>query len=93
MSNNTSSTSPMFLALKEWNDWFTARRSEIEIQLAEKYFYGGKMNTLEILKRRYRLGWSEAKVIDLTADTKVNAEVKEDLSVNIKFVDAPTKGE
>lgn len=68
--------------LDEMVDWLTTMKQLIEDKLAADYFVAGRCNHLEILKRRYKLDWSER------VESDVNANVKEDTTVNINFEDA-----
>lgn len=66
--------------------WLVSMRSKIEDKLTEHYFWQGKMNKLEILKRRFRHDWSEAKFVDMNAETSI--KTNEDDSIKIVIEDA-----
>lgn len=68
--------------LDEMIDWLIMMKQKIEDKLSENYFISGKMNLLEILKRRYKNEWTEK------IEQSVEADVKADTTINITFEDA-----
>lgn len=68
--------------LDEMIDWLITMKQLIEDRLSADYYVAGKGNHLEILKRRFKLDWSER------TESSVDANVKEDTHINIHFADA-----
>ena len=69
--------------LFELRDWLSIMKQKIEDHLATRYYSNPKaVNMLEILKRRYKTNWSER------TETEVQADVKQDTTLNITFEDA-----
>lgn len=68
--------------LNEMVDWLITMKEKIEDHLTKHYYKFGKGNHLEILKRRFKLDWSER------TESSVDANVKEDTTINIHFEDA-----
>lgn len=68
--------------LDEMVDWLAVMKQKIEDHLTKHYYKFGKGNHLEILKRRFKLDWSER------TESSVDANVKEDTTINIHFDDA-----
>lgn len=64
-------------ALDRAVDWLQTMREMIVDRISENYFFGGKLQYLEILKRRYKELYSEK------IEQQVNADVKEDSTINI----------
>lgn len=63
--------------------WFIDIRTMIENDLSNRYLLGGKIQQLEILKRRFKRGWSEK--IETVNENKT--EVNGTLGVEIIFED------
>lgn len=59
----------------EFENWFFDCKQKLQNYLAREYFAKGSMKDLEILKRRYKENWSESKVVDLTADAKLEIKI------------------
>jgi len=68
--------------LDEMVNWLITMKALIEDRLSADYYTAGRVNHLEILKRRYKMDWSER------VESDVNANVKEDTTINIHFEDA-----
>ena len=62
-------------------EWLIMMRQKIEDYITARYYRDGRMNHLEILKRRYKDDWSEK------IEQSVDAEVKEDTTININIED------
>lgn len=60
--------------MDEMVEWLSNMKYKIEDQLTSNYFIDGKMNVLEILKRRYKDQWSERT--EQNVDAKVNSDNK-----------------
>lgn len=60
--------------MDEMVEWLSNMKYKIEDQLTSNYFIDGKMNVLEILKRRYKDQWSERT--EQNVDAKVNGDNK-----------------
>lgn len=67
--------------LDQMVDWLIMMRQKIEDYITARYYRDGRMNHLEILKRRYKDDWSEK------IEQSVDAEVKEDTTININIED------
>ena len=67
--------------LDQMVEWLIVMRQKIEDYITARYYRDGRINHLEILKRRYKDDWSEK--IEQTVD----ADVKEDKTVEIIFED------
>lgn len=67
--------------LDQMVEWLIVMRQKIEDYITARYYRDGRINHLEILKRRYKDDWSE-KIEQL-----VDADVKEDKTVEIIFED------
>ena len=67
--------------LDQMVEWLIMMRQKIEDYITARYYRDGRMNHLEILKRRYKDDWSEK------IEQSVDAEVKEDKTVEIIFED------
>jgi hypothetical protein len=68
--------------LDDMCDWLVMMKTKIEDYIASHYFREGKLNHLEVLKRRFKDEWSER------SEQLVDADVKQDTELNINFVDA-----
>lgn len=68
--------------LDDMCDWLVMMKTKIEDYIASHYFREGKLNHLEVLKRRYKDEWSER------TEQQIDADVKQDTELNITFVDA-----
>lgn len=62
-------------------EWLIMMRQKIEDYMTARYYRDGRINHLEILKRRFKDDWSEK------IEQDVNAEVKEDTTININIED------
>ena len=62
-------------------EWLIVMRQKIEDYITARYYRDGRLNHLEILKRRYKDDWSEK------IEQSVDADVKEDKTVEIIFED------
>jgi hypothetical protein len=51
-------------------------KTKIEDYIASHYFREGKLNHLEVLKRRYKDEWSERTEQQIDADVKADNEIK-----------------
>lgn len=80
-SNHLGDEMKNYLRLLE--HWFIDIRTMIENDLSNKYLLGGKIQQLEILKRRFKKGWSEK--IETVNENKT--EVNGTLGVEIIFED------
>jgi len=67
--------------LDQMVEWLIMMRQKIEDYITARYYRDGRMNHLEILKRRYKDDWSEK------IEQSVDASVKEDKTVEIIFED------
>src|SRR5574344_438878 len=61
-------------AIDRFDEWYIIFCKKIEMELAENYYTRGRMNYLEILKRRFRERWTESKIVDLTAEQNVKVD-------------------
>lgn len=64
--------------------WMYSMRSRIEDELTSKYMLGGKLQHIEILKRRYKEDWSEKTETSNENHTTVDGK----LDIEIIFEDA-----
>jgi len=67
--------------LDQMVDWLIMMRQKIEDYMTARYYRDGRMNHLEILKRRFKDDWSEK------IEQSVDAAVKEDKTIEIIFED------
>ena len=67
--------------LDQMVEWLIVMRQKIEDYITARYYRDGRLNHLEILKRRYKDDWSEK------FEQSVDADVKEDKTVEIIFED------
>ena len=67
--------------LDQMVEWLIVMRQKIEDYITARYYRDGKLNQLEILKRRFKDNWSEK------IEQSVDADVKEDKTVEIIFED------
>lgn len=67
--------------LDQMVEWLIMMRQKIEDYITARYYRDGRMNHLEILKRRYKDDWSEK------IEQSVDAELKEDKTIEIIFED------
>ena len=67
--------------LDQMVEWLIVMRQKIEDYITARYYRDGRLNHLEILKRRYKDDWSEK------IEQSVDADVKEDKTVEIIFED------
>lgn len=67
--------------LDQMVEWLVMMRQKIEDYITARYYRDGRMNHLEILKRRYKDDWSEK------IEQSVDAAVKEDTTININIED------
>ena len=67
--------------LDQMVEWLIMMRQKIEDYITARYYRDGRMNHLEILKRRYKDDWSEK------IEQSVDAAVKEDTTININIED------
>lgn len=67
--------------LDQMVEWLMMMRQKIEDYITARYYRDGRMNHLEILKRRYKDDWSEK------IEQSVDAAVKEDTTININIED------
>lgn len=67
--------------LDQMVEWLIVMRQKIEDYITARYYRDGRINHLEILKRRYKDDWSEK------IEQSVDADVKEDKTVEIIFED------
>ena len=63
--------------LDQMVEWLIVMRQKIEDYITARYYRDGRINHLEILKRRYKDDWSEK------FEQSVDADVKEDKTVEI----------
>ena len=61
-------------AIDRFDEWYINFCQKIEMELAENYYTRGRMNYLEILKRRFRERWTESKIVDLNAEQNVKVD-------------------
>lgn len=61
-------------AIDRFDEWYIIFCKKIEMELAENYYTRGRMNYLEILKRRFRERWTESKIVDLNAEQNVKVD-------------------
>lgn len=62
--------------LDDMCDWLVMMKTKIEDYIASHYFREGKLNHLEVLKRRYKDEWSERTEQQIDADVKADNEIK-----------------
>jgi len=67
--------------LDQMVDWLIMMRQKIEDYMTARYYRDGRINHLEILKRRFKDDWSEK------IEQSVDAAVKEDTTININIED------
>lgn len=67
--------------LDQMVEWLIMMRQKIEDYITARYYRDGRMNHLEILKRRYKDDWSDS------IRQEIDANVKEDKTVEIIFED------
>ena len=67
--------------LDQMVEWLIVMRQKIEDYITARYYRDGRINHLEILKRRYKDDWSEK------IEQSVDADVKEDTTININIED------
>ena len=67
--------------LDQMVEWLIVMRQKIEDYITARYYRDGRINHLEILKRRYKDDWSEK------IEQSVDAAVKEDTTININIED------
>ena len=67
--------------LDQMVEWLIVMRQKIEDYITARYYRDGRINHLEILKRRYKDNWAER------VEQQVDAEVKEDTTININIED------
>lgn len=67
--------------LDQMVEWLIVMRQKIEDYITARYYRDGRINHLEILKRRYKDDWSEK------IEQSVDADVKEDKTVETIFED------
>ena len=67
--------------LDQMVEWLIVMRQKIEDYITARYYRDGRLNQLEILKRRFKDNWSEK------IEQSVDAEVKEDTTININIED------
>ena len=65
--------------LNDMCDWLLKMKTKIEDYITARYYRDGRINHLEILKRRYKDEWAER------VEQSVDANVKQYTSINIKF--------
>lgn len=61
-------------AIDRFDEWYINFCKKIEMELAKDYYTKGRMNYLEILKRRFRDRWTESKIVDLNAEQNVKLD-------------------
>lgn len=61
-------------AIDRFDEWYITFCQKIEMELAENYYTRGRMNYLEILKRRFRERWTESKIVDLNSEQNVKVD-------------------
>ena len=67
--------------LDQMVEWLIVMRQKIEDYITARYYRDGRINHLEILKRRYKDDWSEK------IEQSVDAAVKENTTININIED------
>lgn len=67
--------------LDQMVEWLIMMRQKIEDYITARYYRDGRMNQLEILKRRFKDNWSDS------IRQEIDANVKEDKTVEIIFED------
>lgn len=67
--------------LDQMIEWLIMMRQKIEDYITARYYRDGRLNHLEILKRRFKDQWAER------IEQSVDAEVKEDTTININIED------
>lgn len=67
--------------LNDMCDWLFRMKTKIEDYVAARYYRDGRLNHLEILKRRYKDEWSER------TEQSVDANVNQDSNIVIKIED------
>lgn len=67
--------------LDQMVEWLIMMRQKIEDYITARYYRDGRMNHLEILKRRFKDQWAER------VEQQIDADVKEDKTVEIIFED------
>ena len=67
--------------LNDMCDWLETMKRKIQDYITARYFREGKIQYIEMLKRRYKDEWSER------TEQQVNANNNTDMSINIKFED------
>ena len=67
--------------LDQMVEWLIVMRQKIEDYITARYYRDGRINHLEILKRRYKDDWNKK------IEQSVDADVKEDKTVEIIFED------
>lgn len=67
--------------LDQMVEWLIVMRQKIEDYITARYYRDGRLNQLEILKRRFKDDWSEK------IEQSVDAAVKEDTTININIED------
>lgn len=67
--------------LDQMVEWLIMMRQKIEDYITAHYYRDGRLNQLEILKRRFKDDWSEK------IEQSVDAAVKEDTTININIED------
>lgn len=68
--------------LDDMCDWLMTMKTKIEDYITSHYFREGKMNHLEILKRRFKDEWSER------TEQNIDANVSSDTELNVIIEDA-----
>jgi len=71
--------------LRTLEHWFWDMRTMIQNDLSNKYLLGGKIQQLEILKRRFKNGWSEK--IETVNETHNTVEGGLDISISFEDYD------
>ena len=67
--------------LDQMVEWLIVMRQKIEDYITARYYRDGRINHLEILKRRFKDQWTER------VEQQIDADVKEDKTVEIIFED------
>lgn len=70
------------ILLNDMCDWLVMMKTKIEDVISSKYFNGGRLNHLEVLKRRFKDEWSEK------VEQSVDANVNTDTQLNVIIEDA-----
>lgn len=71
-------------AITEFAYFIISKSNELEDMITQKYYYTGKMHTLEILKRRYRSNWGDN---NKSVEVKTSKEEdKDETVVTINFI-------